>query len=132
MNVDAEMAIYSDAGSNPAISIYNLFKSVDRCLKYQYINTFFISASRCKTVLKKETADNLSSKHFQSGMLVLFISKTSKQLAVFQLLRGIAKLAITLFNSHNQLISINVLLTSRFAGNGFDDISLNVTNILPL
>ncbi|MCQ5069317.1 hypothetical protein NE681_18200, partial [Faecalibacillus intestinalis] len=61
-------------------------------------------------------------------MLVLFISKNSKQLAVFQLLRSIAKLAITLFNSHNQLILINVLLTSRFAGNGFDDISLNVTH----
>lgn len=52
MNVDAEMAIYSDAGSNPAISIYNLFKSVDRRLKCRYINTFFISISQCQMVLK--------------------------------------------------------------------------------
>lgn len=108
MNVDAEMAIYSDAGSNPAISIYNLFKSVDRYLKYQYINTFLFPSADVRRYKKKETADNLSNKHSQSGMLVLFISKTSKQLAVFQLLRGFAKLAITLFNSHNQLISINV------------------------
>lgn len=54
MNVDAEMAIYSDAGSNPAISIYNLFKSVDRYLKYQYINTFlFLPAAVRRHLTKK-------------------------------------------------------------------------------
>lgn len=132
MNVDAEMAIYSDAGSNPAISIYNLFKSVDRYLKYQYINIFYFHQPMSDGI-KKETADSISNKHSQSGGCLFYLyQNTSKLLAVFQLLRGVAKLAITLFNSHNQLISINVLLTSRFAGNGFDDISLNVTDILPL
>lgn len=67
MNVDAEMAIYSDAGSNPAISIYNLFKSVDRYLKYQYINTFFISISRCQTVLKKRNCGQSIQQAFSIG-----------------------------------------------------------------
>ena len=53
MNVDAEMAIYSDAGSNPAISIYNLFKSVDRCLKYQYINTFLFPSAAIRQSIQQ-------------------------------------------------------------------------------
>ena len=41
MNVEVEAAIYSDAGSNPAISTFNLFKSVDRCAEWRHISTFY-------------------------------------------------------------------------------------------
>ncbi len=59
MNVDAEMAIYSDAGSNPAISIYNLFKSVDRYLKYQYINTFLFLPAAVRRYQKRNCGQSI-------------------------------------------------------------------------
>lgn len=59
MNVDAEMAIYSDAGSNPAISIYNLVKSVDRCLKYQYINTFLFLPAAVRRYQKRNCGQSI-------------------------------------------------------------------------
>lgn len=59
MNVDAEMAIYSDAGSNPAISIYNLFKSVDRYLKYQYINTFLFLPADVRRYQKRNCGQSI-------------------------------------------------------------------------
>jgi hypothetical protein len=65
MNVDAEMAIYSDAGSNPAISIYNLFKSVDRYLKYQYINTFLFLPADVRRYL---IMPSRKSRDFSHGM----------------------------------------------------------------
>lgn len=75
MNVDAEMAIYSDAGSNPAISIYNLFKSVDRYLKYQYINTFLFLPADVRRYQKRNCGQSIQQAFSIGDACFIYIKK---------------------------------------------------------
>lgn len=75
MNVDAEMAIYSDAGSNPAISIYNLFKSVDRYLKYQYINTFLFLPAAVRRYQKRNCGQSIQQAFSIGDACFIYIKK---------------------------------------------------------
>ncbi len=71
----AFIAVKKNRNLNPAISIYNLVKSVDRCLKYQYINTFLFLPAAVRRYQKRNCGQSIQQAFSIGDACFIYIKK---------------------------------------------------------